>query len=74
MAFHFKDLEHYKARVSSPDFDYSKGADKKISLNMFVHLADISNTTKPWTICSWWIDLLFVEFFAQGDKEKEVGL
>lgn len=64
MAFHFKDLEHYKARVSSPDFDYSKGGDKKISLNMFVHLADISNTTKPWIINARWIDLLFVEFFA----------
>lgn len=55
--------------MSSPDFDYSKGGDKKISLNMFVHLADISNTTKPWIINARWIDLLFVEFFAQGDRE-----
>lgn len=63
MAFHFKDLDHYKNRVSSPDFDYSKGQDKKISLNFYVHLADISNGTKPWNLCAKWVDLLFIEFF-----------
>lgn len=30
MAFHFKDLEQFRAWISSPDFDYSKGGDKKI--------------------------------------------
>ena len=34
------------------------------------HLADISNPTKPWNLCQLWTDLLFVEFFAQGDLEK----
>lgn len=53
--------------MNAPDFDYSKGGDKKVSLNMFVHLADISNGTKPWVLCSKWVDLLFIEFFNQGD-------
>lgn len=34
------------------------------------HLADISNPGKPWKLCQMWCDLLFVEFFAQGDLEK----
>lgn len=63
MTFHFKDLDHYRVRVAASDFDYSKGADKKVSLNMFVHLSDISNATKPWYICAKWVDLLFIEFF-----------
>jgi len=32
-------------------------------MNWMIHLADISNPTKPWKICYRWIDLLFVEFF-----------
>ena len=34
------------------------------------HLADISNPTKPWHLCQHWADLLFIEFFQQGDLEK----
>jgi len=41
---------------------------------MMFHLADISNPTKPWELCKHWTDLLFLEFFAQGDLERERGL
>ena len=37
------------------------------------HLADISNPTKPWDLCKHWCDLLFIEFFQQGDLEKIHG-
>lgn len=37
------------------------------------HLADISNPAKPFAVCRQWTDLLFVEFFAQGDMEKSKG-
>ena len=37
-------------------------------------MADISNPTKPWPICKRWTDLLFVEFFNQGDWERELGI
>ena len=33
-------------------------------------MADISNPSKQWETCKLWTDLLFVEFFAQGDLEK----
>lgn len=43
-------------------------------MNYIIHLADISNPTKPWKLWYKWIDLLFVEFFHQGDKEREKGV
>ena len=43
-------------------------------LELVIHLADISNPTKPWRLCYKWIDLLFLEFFKQGDKERERNL
>jgi cAMP-specific phosphodiesterase 4 len=38
------------------------------------HLADISNPTKPWDVCLEWTELLFVEFFEQGDNERKRNL
>ena len=35
------------------------------------HLADISNPVKPWQLCREWTDLLYVEFFSQGDLERQ---
>ena len=37
------------------------------------HLADISNSTKQFDICLKWCEYLFVEFFHQGDTEKQLG-
>lgn len=37
-------------------------------------MSDISNPTKPWDLCKYWTDLLFVEFFSQGDQEKSLKL
>jgi hypothetical protein len=42
-------------------------------LQTLFHLADISNPTKPWELCQKWTDLLFVEFFNQGDLERAQG-
>ena len=43
-------------------------------LQTLFHLADISNPSKPWTLCQKWTDLLFIEFFNQGDLERSQGL
>lgn len=37
------------------------------------HLADISNSAKPFEICKQWTEYLYEEFFKQGDLEKERG-
>jgi cAMP-specific phosphodiesterase 4 len=43
-------------------------------LKLFLHLADISNPMKPFSICKAWSRRVLDEFFAQGDKEKSLGL
>lgn len=62
-----------KKREASQDFD-PKVKDKKLVMSVIIHLADISNPTKPWRLWYKWIDLLFLEFFKQGDKERDRGL
>jgi hypothetical protein len=59
--------------VSGPSFDPS-GEDKLDCMNLAIHMSDIGNPTKKWDISFEWIDILFEEFFAQGDLERKKGL
>jgi len=43
-------------------------------MNFIVHVADISHPAKPWEIELKWSDLIFKEFFNQGDKEKAMNI
>ena len=36
-------------------------------INKIIHLADISNTLKPFSVSKTWVDLLFKEFYNQED-------
>ena len=74
MSEHFAKFGFFKGKVLDPEFDPSNSENKKTICEMLFHLADISNATKPFEICRKWTDLLFVEFFTQGDQEKEKGL
>ena len=48
--------------------------DKMVLMKSLLHLADISNPFKKWTMCKWWSDRVFQEFWEQGDKEKAENL
>lgn len=43
-------------------------------MNYILHFADIAHPAKPWNIELKWSDLIFKEFFNQGDKEKAMNL
>jgi hypothetical protein len=73
MSRHFGDMGKFKNRVEAEDFN-PKGDDKKLAQEFLFHMADISNPTKPWPLCKKWTDLLFIEFFQQGDRERELGI
>jgi len=73
MSKHFAELGKFKSRVAVSNFDPS-GEDKMDCMNMAIHMADISNPSKAWHISFNWIEILFEEFFAQGDEEWKLGL
>ena len=70
MTKHFVELGHLSSRMRDEDFDPVQIKDKEQFIKFMFHLADISNPVKDWKLCRLWCDLLFVEFFAQGDLEK----
>ncbi|KAI7864802.1 hypothetical protein BDF14DRAFT_1883956 [Spinellus fusiger] len=41
---------------------------------VLMHVADISNTVRPWSIAKQWSDRVVQEFFQQGDVERAIGL
>jgi len=43
-------------------------------LQLFLHLADVSNPLKPFHICEPWAHRVLDEFFDQGDEEKRLGI
>jgi len=43
-------------------------------LQLFLHLADVSNPLKPFKLCHLWAWRVLEEFFVQGDEEKDLGL
>ena len=63
MAKHNYELDLFKKRLNSSDYKPREGSDKDLTMTMLFHIADISNSTKPWHICSQWTELLFSEFF-----------
>merc|ERR1719282_689889 len=47
---------------------------RKLIVNVMLHVADISNSTKPFRICRIWAWQVLEEFFLQGDAEKRLGV
>ncbi|XP_078412306.1 3',5'-cyclic-AMP phosphodiesterase 4C-like isoform X3 [Cetorhinus maximus] len=43
-------------------------------LQNMVHCADLSNPTKPLHLYRAWVDKIMMEFFQQGDQERERGM
>lgn len=74
MLNHATDMKKLVSNVTNPEFDKTKQENKEFIMTQLIHLSDISNGTKPLEVYDQWVDRLFVEFFGQGDKEKEMGL
>lgn len=73
MAKHFADISKFKSRAGAQDFE-PHGQDKIFCMSIALHMADISHAGKKWELCFKWTDILFIEFFSQGDKERELGM
>lgn len=47
---------------------------QQIILGTTIHCCDISNPAKVADVYDKWVDLIFVEFFNQGDMEKKANM
>mmetsp|Transcript_59040 Transcript_59040/g.104933 ORF Transcript_59040/g.104933 Transcript_59040/m.104933 type:complete len:858 (-) Transcript_59040:75-2648(-) len=47
---------------------------RKLMVNLFLHMADISNCTKPFRISRIWSWQILEEFFMQGEAEAKLGV
>ena len=89
MTYHFSlisDLNECVGRIVKTEKEMEMGgameggdltvgdSDREIILKSLLHVADISNPCKPWELSKEWSDRVLVEFFHQGDVEKEEGL
>jgi len=50
------------------------GSNKMFFLELFLHLSDISNPTKPFHLSKVWAEWCLEEMFRQGDEEKRLGI
>lgn len=87
MANHSKHLTQLKAKLDALNIYKGDNIEKlqsenvntnyesqQMVLNMIIHSADVSNPGKPLKIYIKWVDLVFEEFFNQGDLEKKNNL
>jgi len=47
---------------------------RRLLVHLCLHVADISNSMKPFRICRIWAWQVLEEFFIQGDSEKRLGV
>mmetsp|Transcript_31291 Transcript_31291/g.74962 ORF Transcript_31291/g.74962 Transcript_31291/m.74962 type:complete len:726 (-) Transcript_31291:216-2393(-) len=82
MSKHFEELSKLKSRVASGGFlnldgqskDDTFRQDQMLALKLSVHACDIANPAKPLQLYVYWTERVLMEYFAQGDKERELGL
>lgn len=53
---------------------FKDDANRKLIMNLLLHTADLSNSTKPFRICQTWAYKALEEIFRQGDEELKLGL
>lgn len=61
-------------KVSGSSVQLDKYNDRTQVLQSMIHLADLSNPTKPIELYRCWNERILEEYWRQGDKEKEQGL
>ena len=68
MALHFAKIGVLKSKLAQNSGEEGfNEEDRKFICEQFFHLCDISNATKQFDLCEKWTNLLFEEFFHQGD-------
>jgi len=74
MTSHFATTAKIKSTATGKPWDELESSTQWEVLMYMLHMADISNPAKGDPMFKLWTDRCLEEFFAQGDKEQEMGL
>eukprot|EP00931_Biecheleriopsis_adriatica_P113365 TRINITY_DN8837_c0_g1_i1.p1 TRINITY_DN8837_c0_g1~~TRINITY_DN8837_c0_g1_i1.p1 ORF type:complete len:1016 (+),score=160.59 TRINITY_DN8837_c0_g1_i1:34-3081(+) len=68
------EVQAYKSALETKYLEEVLKRHKSTWIPTFLHMADISNPLRPYSICSAWAHRILDEFFEQGDEEKKLGV
>eukprot|EP00933_Yihiella_yeosuensis_P035875 TRINITY_DN29514_c0_g1_i1.p1 TRINITY_DN29514_c0_g1~~TRINITY_DN29514_c0_g1_i1.p1 ORF type:complete len:772 (-),score=106.12 TRINITY_DN29514_c0_g1_i1:169-2361(-) len=71
-SMYIEDHETYPVQEAVECFRLQES--RKLMVNLFLHIADVSNCMKPFRICRIWAWQVLEEFFMQGDAEFRLGV
>ena len=75
MADHFHHISQLTKKLDTVGLEFKdNNADTQLICGMLLHAADVSNPTKSWKYYGLWTERVMEEFWAQGDKERELNL
>jgi hypothetical protein len=74
MVRHIELMSQFTALVTSGELCPKNKNHRLILLKMLIKFADISNPSRPWPTCKSWSQCVMDEFFAQGDRERALGI
>jgi len=87
MAVHFELVDKLTARLAKDKSDpfitdtegsaekqTASASDRKLLVQIFMHMADLGHTCRPWNVHKKLVVDLEEEFFQQGDRERELGV
>jgi hypothetical protein len=73
MSQHFRRLDEAKRLLSDNKFSLEDPEHRFLSMELLLKAANISMISRPFSQAEKWSDMLFEEFFRQGDIERQKG-
>ena len=73
---HFDQRARFRALLARHEgpLDFHDAEETSLVCQTLLNAADISNVARTWDAYAPWIDKLFQEFYAQGRREKSMGM
>jgi GAF domain-containing protein len=74
MAHHFKLVKYANDVLDAGPINLANEGHRLMAMTMLMKVADVSNVSRPFEIAQEWCNLLYEEFWRQGDMERGQGL
>jgi hypothetical protein len=74
MTEHFETISKFRVRREAQDFSTVNEADRRFVARLCLKSGDLGHACLPWNLHVEWASRVTMEFYAQGDEEKSLGL